>query len=233
MTPALRRGLASAALIGATGLTMPVVGSAAPSASRADLVASAHASEGLTSPRDERASVVRLRSDGRGRATATSSATCDGCASIASTVQVLYGRQRASVDNVAVAWATSCSGCEARSVAVQVAVLSGRGRTDVAATNQALAVNAACDTCSTDAVAVQYVVVGTNGRQLSRHVRAELEALAAQLAANAVAPQDSARRSTGPEARSGPDRDALDAVGDSIEADLGGSVTLHLDQRRG
>ncbi len=231
----LPRAVASAAVVVAATLAVPLWGSTESSTSRGDLVASAHASAGVPSPTDERSAVVRLRDKGRARSTATSSATCDGCHGVASTVEVVYARRGAVVDNVAAAWA-SCTGCGARALAVQVVVVSGRGRVDVVATNRALAVNAVCVTCTTDALAVQYVIVGGHGRQMSKRVRAELEALAAELAKDpagatkGAGPSTQSLRSTGPKPRTSP---ALDRLTAELAADLGGSVTLHLDRRQG
>jgi hypothetical protein len=104
-------------------------------------------------------------------ATATSSATCDGCIGETATVQVVHlgsRRGRASADNLASAWLT-CSGCSTSAVSVQVLVTSSRHPVKV--NNRSIAVNSSCSSCCTSAVALHFVVSGRTGRQLSSSAR--------------------------------------------------------------
>ncbi|HEX6149468.1 hypothetical protein [Nocardioides sp.] len=108
---------------------------------------------------------------------ATSSATCRGCAGTAAAVQVLYIHQarRTRADNAAIAW-SQCRSCEARSVSVQVVVI--RRPTRLTANNRALGTNVACLRCGSTAEAYQLVVIGADAKRLSPEALADLHAWA-------------------------------------------------------
>ena len=224
MTTRLPRQLGPAALVAVLGLGLPLSGSRAPAQTHGDVAASAHATPARPEPQDARSTEVRLRAGGHARASATSSATCDGCDGLAATVQVVHVRPGGSVDNVAVAWST-CVGCSARSVALQVVLVTGPSRAGVALTNRALAVNAACTSCTSEAVAVQYVVVGGNGQPLSRRLRAELADLATRGTGDPAALREAPTR----RGRPSPAR----VVAEALETEQGGTVELRVQQRSG
>jgi hypothetical protein len=217
-----RSGLAAVAVVG-VALALPA-GDAVADHSRAMLVASAHASPGVPDASERQTSWVQLGRGGRGAATATASATCDGCSGEATGVQVVRAGGGITADNVAVAW-SSCIGCSARAVSVQV-VLARTGQ--IVATNRALAVNAACIGCSSEAVAVQFVLQGASRDEVSPSARRLLDELVAQLddQLDAGATRSAARmRSSAAD---------LEAEGEALRRELGAaSVAVHVDRRTG
>lgn len=190
-----------------------------------DAVSSAQPSTADPHVRDTARVFVDTRSrSAKADATATSSATCDGCTGEATTVQVVHvdrRRARAAADNVASAWA-SCSGCSASAVSVQVVVTSSRH--PVRANNRAIALNSSCSSCSTSAAALQFVVSGGSGRELSATARD----LVAQVEEELADRLDSVARASG----DGPaaavaartaSTDLAERLERIIVADLGGS----------
>lgn len=217
-----RGGLAAVAVVG-VAMALPA-GDAVAEHSRAMLVASAHASPGVPDASERQTSWAQLGRGGRGAATATASATCDGCSGEATGVQVVSAHGGISADNVAVAW-SSCIGCSARAVSVQV-VLARTGQ--IVATNRALAVNAACIECSTEAVAVQFVLQGVSRDEMSPSARRVLDELVAQL------DQQLGPGATGSTARGRTLPADLEAEGEALRRDLGAaSVAVHVDRRTG
>jgi hypothetical protein len=105
---------------------------------------------------------------------AVATATCDGCAGDATTLQVLVVRraETINVDNIATAWST-CVDCGSTALSVQV-VLLYRSHL-LTANNRASAVNAACEQCTSTAVAYQVVVETNSPWGMSRAERAALE----------------------------------------------------------
>jgi hypothetical protein len=95
--------------------------------------------------------------------TATASAICDGCAGIATAVQVLYADRSPALtlDNVAVAWDQGCIACRATAVSLQVVVVNDSG--SLTPNNRSLALNAACKLCNARSGAYQ-LVVSFNGQ---------------------------------------------------------------------
>lgn len=90
--------------------------------------------------------------------TATASSTCDSCTAHATTLHVLYLRmaRHVAVDNVASAW-SSCRGCQATALSVQV-VLLGAHQVKLTAGNRAVALHRSCPGCHTASAAFQVVV---------------------------------------------------------------------------
>jgi hypothetical protein len=82
--------------------------------------------------------------------------------------------------NLADAMATSCTGCRASAVAVQVLFVTGSPNVFTPA-NAATAVNSGCDTCATYAFAWQYVLQTSGPVYLSPTGRLEVEQLRQQI----------------------------------------------------
>ena len=184
--------LAGVLLAGGAGTTSGVARHSSPERGL-DLAASAHPSSARPAVTDNAFAEGATRErDVDADASATGSATCDGCAAETATLQVLYvARARAArLDNAAVAWTQACSGCTATSLSVQVVVV--RGRPTVVPNNRALALNAGCTSCRTTAAAFQVVVVADRARRLSAASLAELRAWfddqAAQVRGSVVLP---------------------------------------------
>ena len=238
MAPRMLTKVLAAFTLGAAALTIPAQDTASAGSARADLLASANASDVAPQRSDHQADVARLGRGGHARATSTASALCPGCQGEARTVQVVYAeRGDVAADNVAAAWA-SCAGCRASSLAIQVLVLKGSRAGTVVVTNRALAVNAACQVCETQALAVQFVLSGGKGERMSGRVRALLDDLAAQLGEDLSAPPQKDRRSVAPQTapQTAPETSGtpqVRAVADALENDLGGSVEVHVEGRQG
>jgi hypothetical protein len=203
-----------------------------------DVVASAHAGDGMTQRADSRSGLGRLPRGGHARSTATASASCTGCEGRARTVQVVYADgPQVAADNVAVAW-SSCVDCGASAVAVQV-VLLGRRTSDVAVANRALALNAACEGCATSALAVQFVIGGDQRRELTAQARARLAELAFALQEDLETPWPGRRPTTTTEpsrtlsaGAPSPEERAVAEAAESLRRDFGeDAVTVHLDVR--
>ena len=231
----------AALTLGAAALTIPAQDTASAGGARADLLASANASDVAPQQSDRQADTARLGRGGHARSTSTASALCPGCQGEARTVQVVYAeRGDVAADNVAAAWA-SCAGCRASSLAIQVLVVKGKRPGAVVVTNRALAVNAACQGCETQALAVQFVLSGGNGERMSGRVRALLDSLAAQLGEDLSMPPRQDRHSVTPqtapqtarETSETPETPQVRAVADALENDLGGSVEVHVEGRQG
>jgi|GEM_PF-2896876 len=162
-------------------------------------------------------------------AAATASTTCDNCTGKATTVQVIYlgNTRRASTHNVATAWSTSCRDCRATAVSVQLVVM--RPGTSLTARNRALAVNAACESCATTSAAYQLIVVTKSAQMLSPDGKAQLQALASQLASQL----QPAGLSTARAARAAKQAD-VPSVDSLVRAELQPtSVRRHLDVKIG
>jgi hypothetical protein len=141
-----------------------------------DLTAAAHPGPGRTTVVDKAFGVsTAFHRDVHADTSATTSATCDGCAGKARALQVLYVRRArdTTLDNQAVAWA-QCESCRAAAVSMQVVVV--RGTRAVTANNRALALNAACTDCRTSSLAYQLVVVEEERARLSPDAVADLRA---------------------------------------------------------
>ena len=238
MAPRMLTKVLAALTLGAAALTIPAQDTASAEGARADLLASANASDVAPQQFDRQADTARLGRGGHARSTSTASALCPGCQGEARTVQVVYvERGDVAADNVAAAWA-SCAGCRASSLAIQVVVLRGNRPGTVVVTNRALAVNAACQGCATQALAVQFVLSGGNGERMSGRVRALLDNLGAQLGEDLGVPSPKDRRSVAPQtapqtARETSETPQVRAVADALEKDLGGSVEVHVEDRQG
>jgi hypothetical protein len=209
-------------------VALPGQETASAGSSRADVLASANATESTPTANDSVADTDRLSRGGHAHAAATASTDCPGCHAQAQTVQIIYADRQAAADNVAAAW-SSCADCSSTALAVQVLVLPAR-HGSVNVTNRALAVNAACEACTSDALAVQFVLTGGNRHQISDHVRALLDDLAVQLGTDLTAPHDRGALMAAPQA---PGTASIDAVGDALAADLGASLTTHVETRHG
>ncbi|MGZ4472944.1 MAG: hypothetical protein ACXVXM_13345 [Nocardioidaceae bacterium] len=155
------RGVQTTVALLLAGAALAASGPAAtpdPGPGRLDVVSSAQPTEAHPTDRD-RVYDVHLTgtADLDAHAVATSSAGCDGCRGLATTVQVIVGRPGAArVDNVATAW-SRCADCRASAVSLQVVVLATAG--PVVARNRSLAVTAGCLRCKAAAGAYQTVVV--------------------------------------------------------------------------
>jgi hypothetical protein len=146
----------------------------APGPGRLDVVSSAQPTEANPTERD-RVYDVRLTgtADLDAHAVATSSAGCDGCRGVATTVQVIVGTPGAArADNVATAW-SRCAHCRASAVSLQVVVLATAG--PVVAANRSLAVTAGCVRCKAAAGAYQTVVVAKDAWLSSAAARGALD----------------------------------------------------------
>lgn len=188
MRSRVRRSLLAAVAVSIAVVALPAHETVAIGPADADVVATAHAGPGSAHPFDSQVAVGRLNRNGQARATSTSSSTCAGCDGEARTVQVVYANAPQIVaDNVAAAWAASCTDCSATSVAVQVVLVGKRGEGMVLA-NHAMAVNAVCEECTSDALAVQFVISGGTRRELSEQARSLLEELSRQLAVDLETP---------------------------------------------
>jgi hypothetical protein len=187
-----------------------------------DLVASAQPVTPRAAVTDTTAVFVRARAKQvKADASAAASATtCNSCSGRAIALQVIYldKARTATTDNTATAW-SSCRGCRASSVSVQVVVM--RASTHLAARNRALAVNASCKRCAvTRAIAVQRVVVTKDRRALSDHAQDLLKVLATQF--------------TEPGAAIAKSQAQLSGIDDLISAELRPmSVQRHLDVQVG
>lgn len=127
--------------------------------------------------------LVRITArEARARGTAVASATCDGCAARAGTVQVVIADRADALGagNAASSWA-SCTDCDASAVSVQVVL--ARDPALVRADNTALAVTAGCSGCRATAAAYQLVVLDPAQRGLSRHTRENLRRVVDELLA--------------------------------------------------
>lgn len=246
MTTRMTRNLVAAAAACLTVLALTAQDTAAAPPGSADVVATAHASEGMAERTDVRSAIGRLPRGGHARASATASADCTGCDGHARTVQVVYADgPEVSADNVAAAWSSQCVGCTSSSVAVQV-VLLGRKATGVTVANRALALNAACEGCTTNALAVQFVIQGGNRRELTEQARAALAELATQLQVDLGTPwsgrraaqttdegTQTLRSGTGSSTSSAsPEERSVAKASERLRAEFGaGAVTVHLDVR--
>jgi len=185
--------------------------------------------------RSERTAARQVRSN----VVAQSSATCDGCAALASTLQVLTltRASTADVNNVATAW-SQCADCDATALAIQV-VLAPR-LTGLSAANRALALNAACTSCQSAAAAYQFVVVASSHDELTKQARGVVDQARAQMraqldaAGRAPDPRD---RSTNPKT-GGSLKNQLDQsaarLQQSLRSELGAtSVEVHADVQTG
>ncbi len=241
MTRRSTRTLLAGVAASLTVLALTAQDTAAVPPGSADVVATAHASEGMTERTDVRSSIGRLPRGGHARASATASADCTGCDGRARTVQVVYADgPEVSADNVAAAWSSQCVGCTSSSVAVQV-VLLGRKATGVTAVNRALALNAVCEGCTTDALAVQFVIQGGNRRELTRQAQAALAQLATQLQLDLETPwpgrgtrsTDEGARTLRSGADASPEERSIDKVSERLRAEFGEqAVAVHLDVRQ-
>jgi len=156
-------------------------------------------------------------------ATASGSATCDGCTADASALQIVYVPRgsRGTVDNVATAW-SRCADCRATALSVQVVVV--QGPPEIRANNRALSVNATCEGCHSASAAFQVVVAGADDLRMSTPDRRELEAWVAEQAARL---RDTS--SQPPARRVRPDRRALQ----DLERLVNDSLGTRTVQRRG
>lgn len=162
-----------------------------------DTVAAAHPAPARAQVEDHAFDIERTR--GRttsADATATSSATCDGCDAAADALEIVYARShRTDATNVAVAWSAQCSSCGAAALSVQVVVLS-HGQ-QIRVDNRALATNGGCRECRAHAAAYQLVVATerharlswSEVQQLRRWVSEQAEALTTPTLARSVVPR--------------------------------------------
>lgn len=203
----------------------------------ADLVATAHATEG--SPQlDVRSGVGRLPRSGTARTTATASATCPGCEATARAVHVVYANgPQVRADNVAVAWAHTCTDCSATAVSVQVVL--ARRASGLRPANRALAVNAMCDGCTSDALAVQFVISGGSARELSERAQELIDELATQLSLDLDTPrpgrpsaQATERHGSATLAAASPEARSVERVAAALRAEFGSdAVAVRIDAR--
>ncbi len=191
-----------------------------------DLVASAQPSAALPAVVDDAFAAVSSRNrDVKADASATSSATCDGCSGDSAALQVVYVARagQAQLDNAAIAWAKECQSCSATALSVQVVVL--RGLPAAIPNNRAMAVNAACEGCRSSSLAFQLVVMDEHARRLSEASIDELRVWMAEQATllrtppavNDGAPTPRSHRGDGEEA-------ALADLESLVVADLGAEV---------
>lgn len=157
---------AATAIIAAAVVLVAVVGGSSPAAettlqTRArDLLASAHPSGAEPWVTDTAYDTTRLSGwSVKADTAALTSTTCDGCMGESTALHVVHVPRsgRATLDNVASAWAQECSHCAGTALSVQVVVLGG-GPVAVP-DNRAVALTAACTQCRTSAVAFQVVLV--------------------------------------------------------------------------
>ena len=192
------RAVLAPALAGAV-LLVAAVGGSSPAAdpdpwSRTlDLVASAHPSSARPTVSDTAYAAIRVRGPAVEADTAAlTSTTCAGCVGESTALHVVHvaRARRASLDNVATAWAQECQGCTSTALSVQVVVLGGRPT--AVPNNRALSLTAACDGCRTAALAFQVVLVADRAAPLSdeelRDLRAWVEEQAASLRASVATP---------------------------------------------
>ncbi len=187
---------------------------------RAELLTSAHSSEGDPTVSDTSAHVGNVWGrHSQVEATALASADCTGCDGMAASLQVLYaGALRGvTLDNVANAWA-QCTDCRATAVSVQVVV--ARRAEAVTANNRALSVNATCRACHVKAAAFQLVVVDPEVARLSKD---DISALQQWMRDQVAAPGARARLSRG----------STTGSLESLVNDALGSSTFLVDTDRG
>ena len=190
-----------------------------------DLLSSAHPGPPNLAVSDT-AFDTRVRSHARNvkaDASAVATATCDGCAGDATTLQVLLVRRAntTNVDNVATAW-SNCVDCGATALSVQVVLLYKSPV--LTANNRASAVNAACEECVSTAVAYQLVVETDSPSGMSRADRKALEEWVEEQAAllRSGADTEEQQRTKATEQSADDTLDELDALvdGRTIERDV-------------
>lgn len=174
--------LSAVAVLGGTGWSAASSGQGEKSA---DLTAVAIASAGDPAATDEAFAVTQLGSGHHvsGDASAGADTNCDGCASTATTVSVVYVNKtkEARLDNLATSTTSQCTGCSSAAVSVQVVVL--RHSQTLVANNRSFAANVACEGCTSNAAAYQIVVVAPRGDRLDDRELAELRTWARAQAA--------------------------------------------------
>jgi hypothetical protein len=171
-------------------LVVPLAGGPSPAARSEpdppilDLVAGAHPSTtepvlGDTAYAETRAGAADVTVD----TAALTSATCDGCVGESTALHVVYvpRASRATLDNVASAWAQACEGCTSTALSVQVVVVAGRPVT--LPSNRALSVTAGCTGCRTAARAFQLVLLTDRAAPMPPEELAAVRAWADQQAA--------------------------------------------------
>lgn len=167
--------------LSASGPHAGAVGAGSPV--RLDLTASAHPRSAFTPDNDFAYRVDAVAGvPVHAAATATASATCQGCSGAAISVQVLYLDRPpvAKLDNAAIAWTQACEACRAFAVSVQVVRVRHAAYLEPA--NRALAVTAACTRCRVTAAAYQLVVAGSGDSRLSGSTLRALDAWASDQA---------------------------------------------------
>jgi hypothetical protein len=120
-------------------------------------------------------------------------ARTDGATQARSQTQVtMFGGDAVASSNIASAFATGCTGCNATAVAVQVVMYTGSPQYFVPA-NAATAVNGGCTSCGTFAYAWQYVVqtdravsLTVEGRNQVQELRQEIDETAASIVPNTL-----------------------------------------------
>jgi hypothetical protein len=112
--------------------------------------------------------------------------TNDGATLVRSTLQVSsVGGNSVTSANLAIATASTCTGCHSTAVAVQVVLVTGTPSYFVPA-NAATAVNSACTSCGSFAYAWQYVPQVSRSVHLSGEAQQRIAALRSEIAQTAA-----------------------------------------------